>query len=710
MTRALTVASAVGALVLAPLLPTAAVAADPTPTPTPSSTPALSGTVDTYVSPLRGGVFDGRQPLSIQVSVKNGTAYSLAETTATVRIGTSAITSRGALTTWLGSKGAIDGMAELGTATIAPVDSGLIGSALVTVADDDPALATLSPGVHPLLATVKGPAATRTATSVLVVPDSDATDRTPVGIVVPITAGPLSAGLLTADELTTLTALNGDLTAALNAVAGTSVILAIDPSIPASIRVLGSAAPPSATAWLERLNMLPNERFALQFGDADVALQADRLGALTAPTTLQSYMRPEDFHPNPDATPAEAPPDAPSPSPTPTVVPGQPVYPTLDQLEYLGPNTRGAVTWPFTGTAGAKTVQALAAQKTDDGPALTLIPSTSTTAGAHGGVVGAHARAGKADLLIYDSAVSAQLRTASTLDPPLRGSSLAAASAYLELAAKARGDHPLLVAVDRTTVRPGLSAAVTAVTRVPSTTAATLAMLTSSSAQPVTVKDAAARPLRTSTLAQLMDGERDLMRFSSILRDPTVLTGPERATILQLLGGGWLEDDNGWAAAIATHEQATDTTLSSVTIAPSSPLNLAGSSAPLRFGVRNDLPWTVDVVLRAVPNDLRLEVQTTTPVEAQASSTTRVTVPVRAQIGSGQVRLDLQLYSATGVEIGDPQSVELSVHAEWETIGLTALGVAIGGFLVVGLVRMIVGRRRRRGEAEASIPSRKDDA
>ncbi|HAN26073.1 MAG TPA: hypothetical protein DCP95_16120, partial [Microbacterium ginsengisoli] len=67
----------------------------------------------------------------------------------------------------------------------------------------------------------------------------------------------------------------GLLDAELTAVAGTAAVLAVDPAVVASIRVLGSSAPASARAWLQRLMTLPNERFALQYGDADVATQLE---------------------------------------------------------------------------------------------------------------------------------------------------------------------------------------------------------------------------------------------------------------------------------------------------------------------------------------------------------------------------------------------------------------------------------------------------
>ena len=101
----------------------------------------------------------------------------------------------------------------------------------------------------------------------------DAAAPVGVGVVVPVTAGPTAEGLLTADELVELTGPEGSLTNILDAVEGTEAILAVDPAIPAAIRVLGSSAPPTALLWLARLEALPQTRFALQFGDADVAAQ-----------------------------------------------------------------------------------------------------------------------------------------------------------------------------------------------------------------------------------------------------------------------------------------------------------------------------------------------------------------------------------------------------------------------------------------------------
>ncbi|MGJ2901873.1 hypothetical protein ACR8KU_22585, partial [Salmonella enterica subsp. enterica serovar Paratyphi A] len=168
-------------------------------------------------------------------------------------------------------------------------------------------------------------------------------------------------------------------------VAGTSAILAIDPAIPASIRVLGSSVPDSARAWLERLGMLSNERFALQFGDADIATQLhEGQTALLRPTTLQPSMDPADFEDTEDTgdDTGAAPADTGSPTPTDTPTPGVPALPTMEQLDHLGDHTRDAVYWPYSGSAGGRDVAALSKMSADDTEAITLLSSDSATVGA----------------------------------------------------------------------------------------------------------------------------------------------------------------------------------------------------------------------------------------------------------------------------------------------------------------------------------------
>src|SRR6187431_3076 len=88
-----------------------------------------------------------------------------------------------------------------------------------------------------------------------------------LAIAVPIVVGPGSTGLISAEELEAYTRPLGELTRQLDAVIDRPVAIGIDPMIIVSIRILGSSAPASATAWLDRFEAASNETFALGYAD-----------------------------------------------------------------------------------------------------------------------------------------------------------------------------------------------------------------------------------------------------------------------------------------------------------------------------------------------------------------------------------------------------------------------------------------------------------
>ncbi|WP_157535761.1 DUF6049 family protein [Microbacterium sp. Root166] len=695
-TRAAAVAAATLALVGTLLAPAAAIGAAPSPTPTPTPTPPItSGTTAFTLSPISDGIVRPGEPLTVSLTLQNETDAPTPPITATIALGRTELPDRAALTAWLSG--------DTGRVTAEPVATAAIesvapGGQAVTPARIDPsspALAGLEPGVYPLVATYESATGPVTSTSAMIVPPSD-DDAVGIGVVVPITAQPLTEGLLTAEQLTELTSPGGSLTSQLDGVDGTSAILAIDPAIPASIRVLGGTAPESAVAWLTRLETLANSRFALQFGDADVAVQIEAgLERPLAPPSLLAYMDPAEFIPETAATP--------TPTPEPGVDPAAPVFPERAELLDIGPATRGAVFWPAAGTADAPVVEALGAVTSGDQRSLTLVASTETAAGATGGTVPAHARAGEAELLVYDAAVSAALHRASGLEETsLRGAALTEATAYLAFATAETGGAPLLVTLGRDPARSrvALGTTIESVTSAPNVSASTLGALANTGAVDLEVAGGTSEQTRVDAATALIAEETEVSRFATILDEPRMLTGPQRAEILQLLGVGWIPTPEPWTDAVVGHRAATQVTLDSVSLLPTSTIDLYGSNAGLRFWVRNDLEYPVNLVLYVTPDDLRLDVQRANPVVAQAESNTRVEVPVQARVGNGEVTLDLQLRSRASVAIGDPASVDVTVRAEWETFGITALGVVIGGLLLLGIVRTVLKlRARRRGRA-----------
>nr|WP_277601770.1 DUF6049 family protein [Microbacterium sp. 4R-513] len=675
--------------------------ATPSPTPTPEPGEAVF-----TLSPISNGLIQPGQPINVSVTMTNDSAATTAGGTVSLAVGSTPFSSRADLDDWLDGDGTEVPVTPVAATTFPAVAPGTGETQGVTVDAAAPAIANLAPGAYPVVATLSTPTGSYTSPSVVVVPSAPGRE-VGVGVVVPITGPATQEGLLTAAELEQLTSPQGSLTAQLDAVDGTEAILAVDPALLAAIRVLGTSAPESALAWLTRLETLSNTRFALQYGDADVASQVQaKIVPPLQPTSLQYAMTPADFAPVPNESPS------PTPTPTPSGDPTAPAYPDLPSLLSIG-DSRAGVFWPETGTAGADVVSALGGLTVEDQQALTLIPSTTTVAGADGATVPARGDADTAAVLVYDQAVSEELREASVLDDgALRNAHLAAATAFLSFALAETDGAPLLVTVDRgedrsrVALRTAISAALQAPTAVPYS----LGALANTPATPVEVIDIAPDAARVAAASGLVAAEGQLTQFATVLDDPAQVTGRERNDILQLLGEAWRADPDAWGVALSDHQETTTATLDSVGILRASPIQLITSGAVIPVWIRNDLPYPVNVTLLASPDDLRLEVQETTKVVAQPQSNTRVEVPVQAQIGSGDVTIALELRSPTGVQIGQPEVREVHVRADWEGIGLVILGVLAVGFVLLGVIRTILRRRGRKTDAAAEAADEDTDA
>lgn len=159
-------------------------------------------------------------------------------------------------------------------------------------------------------------------------------------------------------------------------------------------------------------------------------------------------------------------------------------------------------------------------------------------------------------------------------------------------------------------------------------------------------------------------------------------------------------------AATAVTSQVT-TMLSSVTVEPSSAVNLINKSANFPVLVRNNLPWPVRVDVTLVPDDPRLRA---TPAQSQtlaAQGATTVEVPVGA-IGSGDIEVTYKVTTPDGVVLDDSQTVTVRMHAGWED-AITAVIASIFGLLfLAGITRSLRKRAARKAQAasgDAEAPS-----
>src|SRR5690606_4010895 len=149
-----------------------------------------------------------------------------------------------------------------------------------------------------------------------------------VAVIAPVTLPPSTTGLVSAEELETLTGPFGALTRQLDALAGTSAAIQLAPMILTTIRVLGSTAPESARQWLARLAVLTNEVFMPAYGDAHLVAEV-RSGTLAdlQPSGFDFALDPANF------SPVETPAPSPTPTPTTPVDPdATPPFPTTEDL------------------------------------------------------------------------------------------------------------------------------------------------------------------------------------------------------------------------------------------------------------------------------------------------------------------------------------------------------------------------------------------
>lgn len=664
-----------------------------------------SSPVELLVSAGVRGTVAPATATTASITVQNDSRSELSSGRVTVEINRTPLTDEAAVTTWLDDADATGGFEQLGADTTSPVEAE--ASVTTSLLLPTEALGDLAPGVYPLRATLTGAqtdgqddSRTVTSTTVLVVTDAA---NPPIAVMVPITATPADGALLTADELSALTAPDGALTAVVEGVRGTSAILAIDPAIPAAVRALGSSAPDSAREWLRLLDALPNERFALQFGDADAATQAQAgLPGLLQPTTLAPFVDPSNFTepadetptatPTPAPTPASVPSDdteptsAPTPSDEPTPQPTDgPALPDDAALTAIEGATPG-ILWPRSDVSAADLD--MFSTYLSDG-AVTVLSSSVV-----GDAVGAHAAVAERSVLVTAAAASDALsEAAGEDDTAARQQRLAEASAHLSLSGQSNPTAPLLIGLDRDETRTAdaLRDAVTSVDSLGFGLSEVLAV-------PATPATLSTEPDQSRALALrgMLDSEVVLGDFSTILDDSQLLLSPKRIQILRATAVGLTE--KGFDDAVSDVNDATTETLNAVDIPPASTIQLLSANADLPFSVRNDLPWPVNIQLSVKPSDPRLDVQSVTPWTIQAGTTTRVKVPVSARVGSGEVTLTLSLSSPTGVPISQPENVRVSVRAEWEAIGLGVFGGLIVLLLGLGIIRTI---RRRRREAVA---------
>jgi hypothetical protein len=651
------------------------------------------------------------EAMTLTVTIDNSTASDLAAGTLAISSGTEAMNSRKALTDWLSGAGKVTSDRALTSVPIPVLEPGTRHTITPITVSAEVLGLPAEAGAYPLDATYTS-ADTVVGDSETIVHTPDAATDRPLGVAVaaPITAPPGTTGLLGGEALALYTSPTGVLTRQLDGLIDRPVALGIDPMIIASIRALGSAAPASAVNWLDRLSRATNETFPLQFADADASVQAQAgIPGLLNPTSLLYSMNPENFiepaapdavptdpddPDNPaDPTPGAGPTATPSPTPEPSE-PSEPTLPTLAELTEWSYTTTGIV-WPDDGTVQAADLPVFSAS----GATTTVVSSANVTI-EDGYTAGAAGTAGDASVLVSDAAASDALREAANAITTEEQLDALATLASQLMVINSEADAPqrtVLLTLDRGWPPSGsrLSDAITGLMAMPAVTASVLSAAVAQEATAVAITAAPQASERVALVKRLHTREASLAAFSTMLDEPALLTGRERAEILSLLAVTWRSDADGWTNAVSAHDTATTTTLQSVSITATSPILMVSNQSSLPFSVRNEYDLPVTVVLQASSSSLKLSVDSSVTQTIAANARESVRVPVEARLGNGDVTVRLQLYSPQSALIGESSLVPVTVRADWEGIGAAVLVALVSVLFIGGLIRTV---HKRRGE------------
>lgn len=511
-----------------------------------------------------------------------------------------------------------------------------------------------------------------------------------LAVVVPIVVPASADEFLDADTLAQYTGAQGLLTRELDAVAGRTVALGIDPRIIVSIRLLGNTAPDSALAWLDRLDSLPNETFPLGYADADVTLQTQGgADAVLQPETFDSAIDPALFAPASQST------ADPTPAPGDTATPALPTSAEITAWPY----TLTGIAWPRDDTVISTDLSSITAS----GYSTTILASTNITRDSTSGPT---ATVDGATILVSDAPVSGMLRNAAAaVSSEDWDSALAELSAAVTASGSLQPDAPTIVAtLGRSTPKASdrLADTLDALALDPSVELVPLSQAAGLAPGSATMIDEPQDADRLSRVGQMIQGENAEREFASVADNPAAITSVRRLELLTLLSSEWSAALVGWAEAADAFTTASIELRNSVhLVASNNFLLVADNDQYLPITVNNalDQPVTVYVTVRSQSSLFVIDVPRKS-LEIEAGAQGKVNVPVHS-LSNGVVEVDVALASETGVAIGAPISSEVNVQAGWETpivVAIAALVVVVFG---AGIVRTIL-RRRKAARSEST--------
>lgn len=380
----------------------------------------------------------------------------------------------------------------------------------------------------------------------------------------------------------------------------------------------------------------------------------------------------------------------------------------------LGVNARTDLLWaPATGT---DTSTARLAAEVDAGtlvlaPDLLAPVAENVTAGSRATV---STDAGSLAALVPDATLDALLTDPASVET---GATTATTvqRALAETAVVAREDtttvRHLLLAPDRDWEPdvPSATAVLDALTAAPWLQQTPVSTLIGSSD---TGTERAALPTAAAVDAELAPAEVDALAgaradaqaFATVSDDPTALLAGLDEQLLAPLAVAWRADPAGRAQLVQSAVSSVQASMTGLSLAPLSNLNVVSAHSDVRVTVRNDLAAPATVQVELLPAKACLE--SNGPVTVTVAAGAEETVPVALNATANcEVRVDAVLSAPGGHVVAPTVSFVARVSPTIEGVGTVVVGVLLAVGLVLGIVRTVrrgqSARRGARTEAEA---------
>lgn len=483
-----------------------------------------------------------------------------------------------------------------------------------------------------------------------------------VSVLLPLIAPPTSAGFLSREELETYTQPNGIFTQYLDGIAQyPAVFVGIDPMIIASIRALGDKAPKNVTDWLKRLSEILNPTFSLGYGDPDLVGKIDS----GSPDHLSE-------HPN-------------------LTFLSQTQDPPIPAEEFLQWDyTMNSLAWPAPNTLRNEHIPSLS----QAGYQHILVSDKNTSKDFPPQASNAHLLINETSFLMTDSVLSELMSTAiTTTNDAVWRATAAQISAHLYKHEKQNITQQNIIALER--VLPSnatqISRTLSLINTVSKTSFSSLAkVITEPPETNLSLVDATPDTTRIDALKEIRYSNNKLNHFSTMLDDPNLFSSREEAKLLTLFSTSWMNVRSEWEKEIVSFQEKATATLNSIHIAPMQNITLAATQGSIPFTITNSLTeQAVRVTVHVATSNRRLEIGAPESKHIAPQSQSTLLVPVKTQLGNGQVTLRLQLVTPTGQRVGHPTSVNVNVHADWEGIGALLVGIVLIALFASGVIRTL---------------------